>query len=192
MKKTLILVLIVALSSCGIKKELATAQQENIEIQKKLADLERKQEELKKQNQELRVQNQEYRSKLNSLLEARRRNINYPNRTTVPKVEKIFDYAVEERPMFPGGEEKLMKYISDNLNYPKIAKEKKIEGTVYVAFVVKEDGIISDIKVARGLGNGCDQEAIRVIKSMPKWKPANQRGTPVPFRFVLPIKFKLD
>jgi len=107
-----------------------------------------------------------------------------------PIEEKIFTF-VEEYPEFPGGDKALREFILNNLNYPEIARKTGITGTVYVQFVVEKDGSISDVKVVRGIGGGCDEEAVRVVKSMPKWKPGKQRGQPVRVYFTLPIEFKL-
>jgi protein TonB len=98
---------------------------------------------------------------------------------------------VEEMPSFPGGEEKLFKYLGENIKYPQMAKEANISGIVYVTFVVMEDGSIKNVKKLRGIGGGCDEEAIRVVKSMPKWKSGKQRGKPVRVQFNLPIRFTL-
>jgi protein TonB len=107
-----------------------------------------------------------------------------------PIEEKIFTF-VEEYPEFPGGDKALREFILNNLNYPEIARKTGITGTVYVQFVVEKDGSISDVKVVRGIGGGCDEEAVRVVKSMPKWKPGKQRGMPVRVYFTLPIELKL-
>ena len=79
----------------------------------------------------------------------------------------------------------------NNIKYPEVARTSGITGTVYVQFVVEKDGSISDVKVVRGIGGGCDEEAVRVVKSMPRWKPGKQRGQPVRVYFTLPIEFKL-
>jgi len=92
-----------------------------------------------------------------------------------PVAEEIFTF-VEEYPEFPGGEKALYEYIKNNIRYPEVARTSGITGTVYVQFVVEKDGSISDVKVLRGIGGGCDEEAVRVVKSMPKWKPGKQRG----------------
>ena len=84
--------------------------------------------------------------------------------------EEIFT-IVEQMPEFPGGTEKLFKYLGKNIEYPPMAKDAGIKGKVYVTFVVDKDGSITDVKVLRGIGGGCDEEAVRVVKSMPKWKP---------------------
>ncbi|MBL7766643.1 MAG: energy transducer TonB [Chitinophagaceae bacterium] len=98
----------------------------------------------------------------------------------------------DQMPEFPGGQDAMMTYLRQNLKYPEMAKEAGIQGRVICGFVVNEDGQISDVTVLRGIGNGCDQEAIRVIKSMPNWKPGRQNGRPVKVKFNLPINFKLQ
>jgi protein TonB len=107
-----------------------------------------------------------------------------------PVAEEIFTF-VEEYPEFLGGEKALYEYIKNNVNYSELAIKTNIEGTVYVEFVVEKDGSISDVKVLRGIGGGCDEEAVRVVKSMPKWKPGKQRGQPVRVYYTLPIDFKI-
>jgi protein TonB len=107
-----------------------------------------------------------------------------------PMAEEIFTF-VEEYPEFPGGDKALKEYIVNNIRYPEVARQSGISGIVYVQFVVEKDGSISDVKVLRGIGGGCDEEAMRVVKSMPKWKPGKQRGQPVRVYFTLPIEFKL-
>jgi TonB family protein len=111
--------------------------------------------------------------------------------------EELYEEAevltiVEQLPEFPGGVDKLNRYLTDNLHYPAEAKENSISGTVYVQFVVDKKGQISDAKVLRGIGSGCDEEALRVIRAMPRWKPGMQHGKPVKTRFNLPIKFSLE
>lgn len=85
-----------------------------------------------------------------------------------------------------------MKFLRDNIKYPQIARESGIQGTVYVTFVVEKDGRVTDIRVLRGIGGGCDEEAVRVIKAMPRWQPGKQRGKPVRVQFNMPIKFTLQ
>ena len=96
---------------------------------------------------------------------------------------------VEQMPEFLGGTEDLKRFIHQNLKYPQLARETGISGTVYVQFVVSKYGKIYDVKVLRGIGGGCDEEAIEVIKSMPNWRPGKQNGVAVPVYFKLPIKF---
>jgi protein TonB len=106
--------------------------------------------------------------------------------------EKQVFMVVEQMPEYPGGEEALINYLSENLQYPEGAKESGVQGQVFVTFVVEKDGSISEVEVLRGLGGGCDEEAVRVVEEMPKWKPGAQRGQPVRVQYNLPIKFSLD
>jgi len=106
--------------------------------------------------------------------------------------ENVVFQIVEKMPSFPGGEAAMMKFLSDNIKYPTIAQENGIQGRVYVNFVVSKTGEISNIKVVRGVDPALDQEAIRVVKSMPKWEPGEQRGKPVNVSFMLPINFVLN
>jgi protein TonB len=101
---------------------------------------------------------------------------------------------VEQMPEFPGGQAALMKYLSSNIKYPDECRKMGIEGKVYVKFVVDKTGSITDTKLLRGVPDGklLENEAIRVIKTMPKWKPGNQSGKPVSVYFTLPISFKLN
>ena len=99
--------------------------------------------------------------------------------------------VVEDQPNFPGGDEARMIYLKDNIKYPQMARESGIQGTVYITFVVERNGSVTDVKVLRGIGGGCDEEAIRVIENMPKWNPGKQRGKPVRVQFNMPIKFTL-
>lgn len=99
---------------------------------------------------------------------------------------------VEVMPQFPGGNSDLMRYLGANIKYPTIAAENDIEGRVVLKFVVGKDGNISDIQVIRSLDPSCDREAIRVVKSMPKWIPGMQNGYPVAVYFTLPVLFKLQ
>jgi periplasmic protein TonB len=94
-------------------------------------------------------------------------------------------------PSFPNGINALYKYLNDKLRYPSVARENGIDGTVTLRFVVTETGKIEKIEVVRGIGGGCDEEAIRVVKSMPDWSPGKHQGKAVPVRFTLPIKFTL-
>lgn len=105
--------------------------------------------------------------------------------------EEIF-LVVEEMPSFPGGEQEMYRYIGKNIEYPRMAKESGISGRVFVTFVVEKNGAVTDVKILRGIGGGCDEEAIRVIKSMPTWKAGKQRGKPVRVQYRMPIKFTLQ
>ncbi len=99
--------------------------------------------------------------------------------------------VVENMPEFKGGQNALSKYIVENLKYPEAAKNNKIQGRVFVSFIVEKDGSVSNVKVLRGIGSGCDDEAIRVVKGMPKWTPGEQRGKKVRVQYNLPINFSL-
>ena len=99
--------------------------------------------------------------------------------------------VVENNPEFPGGSDSLYAYIARNIKYPEAAKKEKIEGRVFVTFVIEKDGRVSNAKILRDIGGGCGEEAIRVVKNMPKWKPGTQRGNPVRFQFNLPVSFML-
>jgi protein TonB len=115
-------------------------------------------------------------------------NIDEPEEfTEEPVVFKV----VEEQPSFPGGYAALQKYLLDNLKYPRLAVETGISGTVYMNFIVWEDGSIRDVFVQRGIGGGCDEEALRVVTNMPKWNPGKQRTKTVNVQMVLPVKFNL-
>jgi TonB family protein len=104
--------------------------------------------------------------------------------------EEIFT-VVEESPQYPGGEEAWQKYLAENFSYPQAAREASIQGTVYVSFVIEKDGSITEPVVLRGIGAGCDEEALRVIKQMPRWIPGKQRGKAVRVRHNIPFKFTL-
>ena len=105
--------------------------------------------------------------------------------------EKLFT-AVEQMPQFPGGEKELYKYVGDHLRYPTMAAENGIQGRVTVQFVVQKDGSIGEVKVIRGKDPDLDKEAVRVVKSLPKFIPGKMNGQAVNVWFTLPITFKLQ
>ena len=107
-------------------------------------------------------------------------------------VEAEIFTIVEEMPEFPGGMQKLADYLAKNIKYPQMARESGIQGRVFVNFVVEPDGHVSNVNVMRSLGGGCDEEAMRVVKAMPKWKAGKQRGKPVRVSYILPVNFKLQ
>lgn len=112
-----------------------------------------------------------------------------------PKVEEVTEeifVVVEVQPEFPGGNTAMMKFLSDNIKYPVIAQENGIQGRVITNFVVERDGSITDVQVVRGVDPSLDKEAVRVIQSMPRWKPGQQRGSAVRVRFTLPVVFRLQ
>jgi len=98
---------------------------------------------------------------------------------------------VEKMPRFPGGESALVKYLSQNIKYPPIARENGITGTVYLTFVIDQTGSVKDVKILRGIGGGCDEEAKRVVNAMPRWTAGKQRGKNVSVQYNLPVKFTL-
>ena len=112
--------------------------------------------------------------------------------------ERITNVVVEEEVQeeeddeFPGGLQALSQFIADNIKYPQLAKENNITGRVFVSFVVEKDGRVGQVKILRDIGGGCGNEAVRVVKLMPKWKPGKQRGKPVRTQFNLPVNFDLQ
>jgi protein TonB len=108
-----------------------------------------------------------------------------------PKKDEVFTYA-EEMPNFPGGDEKLLNYFSTHIQYPDMARRAGVEGRLFISFVVRTTGEITDVQVIKGLGAGLDEEAVRVVKSMPKWNPGRQNGKPVNVKVTIPIIFKLQ
>ncbi len=103
-----------------------------------------------------------------------------------------FFMVVENMPEFPGGDLGLMKYIQRNVKYPPIAKEYNITGKVYVSFIVDKTGTVTNVKIVRGVDKNLDAEALRVVKSLPKYKPGKQRGKAVRVMFTIPINFTLN
>ncbi len=99
--------------------------------------------------------------------------------------------VVEQMPQYPGGEKARVDFMMKNLKYPKSAQKSGLQGTVYVSFIVEKDGSIKKAEVIRGIGTACDQEALRVVKMMPKWKAGKQRGKTVRTKYTLPISFSL-
>lgn len=100
--------------------------------------------------------------------------------------------VVEQMPKYPGGEKAMLSYLSNNITYPATAKKEGIQGRVFVNFIIEKDGRVSEVKILRGIGGGCDEEALRVVSSMPDWEPGMQSGKAVRVSFNLPIKFKLN
>jgi protein TonB len=109
----------------------------------------------------------------------------------VPVTEQIFTWA-EEMPEFPGGNGELLGFFAKNINYPEIAIRAGVEGKVILSFVVDKKGEIKDVNVLKGIGAGCDEEAMRIIKSMPRWNPGKQNGNAILTRINVPVVFKLN
>jgi protein TonB len=124
-------------------------------------------------------------------------NNNQPVAVEVTRIEEFTDennvllYA-EKMPEFPGGQSSMMDFIRENLRYPEMAKENGVQGKVICSFIVGKDGVVYGESILRGIGNGCDQEALRVIRKMPRWMPGMQNGIPVNVKYNLPINFKLQ
>jgi protein TonB len=98
----------------------------------------------------------------------------------------------EEPPEFPGGIKKLMKYIENNLIYPEAAYKKNIQGVVKVSFIVEKDGSVSNPTIISGIGYGCDEEAVRIIASLPRFIPGKQNGNPVRVQYNVPIIYNIN
>lgn len=108
-----------------------------------------------------------------------------------PTEKKVFT-KVENPPQYPGGDDARIKFIMANIKYPEEARKLGIQGTVPVTFVVQANGTITDVKVIRNVGGGCDEEAVRIVKMMPNWIPGMDKGKNVAVQFNLPFKFALD
>lgn len=109
-----------------------------------------------------------------------------------PEAEPDFHLVVEKMPKFNGGgQAEFLRYIGKQIRYPKLARKLDVSGKVFVQFVIDKKGNISDIEVIKGIGFGCDEEVIRVLKQAPKWEPGKQRGKPVRVKMVLPVTFQL-
>lgn len=108
-----------------------------------------------------------------------------------PRTEDVF-VAVEQEPQYPGGLDALRTFLSRSLNYPRAAASAGISGKIFLSFVVNTDGSLTDVQVLKGIGFGCDEEAIRVIRKMPNWRPGKQSGRAVRVKYNLPISFTLE
>ncbi|QKJ32485.1 TonB family protein [Mucilaginibacter mali] len=118
---------------------------------------------------------------------------NKPAKPTPPKSANsnaVFT-AVEQAASFPGGLEKFGPYLAKTIKYPAKARKNNVQGKVFVQFVVEKDGSLANMKVLRGIGSGCDEEAIRALKNGPKWIPGKQNGKIVRSEYTVPISFQL-
>jgi periplasmic protein TonB len=120
------------------------------------------------------------------------KNEKQPDVLDIPESKKEIFITAEEMPTFTGGETERLRFLHDNIQYPQLAAETAIQGTVYIRFVVDSKGNITDAFVLRGIGGGCDEEALRVINAMPQWHPGKQNGKAVRVIFTMPIMFKLQ
>ncbi|MCB0812423.1 MAG: energy transducer TonB [Flavobacteriales bacterium] len=112
-------------------------------------------------------------------------SIDYKKKKEEDKIYTI----VEVMPQFPGGDEALKRYLAENLTYPQVAGDNGTSGVVYVTFVVEKDGSVTGAEILRGIGSGCDEEALRVISRMPNWTPGKHQGKPVRIQYNLPVRF---
>ena len=113
-------------------------------------------------------------------------------KTEAPKVVKeVIFRSVEQMPQFPGGDIALMKYLSSHIQYPAMAAENNVQGKVILQFVIEKDGRVGEVKLARSVDKDLDKEAIRVVKSLPKFSPGRQNGQPVRVWYTLPVSFRL-
>ena len=110
----------------------------------------------------------------------------------VPDERQETIIIAEEMPFFPGGDAERLRFLGENIKYPQQATELGIQGTVYLQFVVDSKGNITDVKIMRGIGGGCEEEAMRVIKMMPQWHPGRQNGKAVRVLYTMPVNFKLQ
>ena len=99
-------------------------------------------------------------------------------------------YRTEEMPEFPGGMDKMLQFIAENIYLPKCVIAAQVEGRSIIEFVVEKDGTLTDFNVIRSLNKECDEEAIRVLKTMPKWKPGMERGKPIRVKYTVPVVFR--
>ena len=104
--------------------------------------------------------------------------------------QDVFD-VVEDMPQYPGGMQAMLSFLQENITYPKDAQEKKISGRVLVTFVVEKDGSISNVETVKSVFPSLDEEAVRIVKAMPNWKPGKQNGKVVRVKYTLPISFSL-
>ena len=114
------------------------------------------------------------------------------NNTIKDKDSVMYNFvAMETPPTYPGGMAAFYRFLGENIKYPKVAFDQKVQGSVILSFVIEKDGSVGDVKVVRKLGAGTDEEAIRVFKLSKKWNPGTQNGKPVRVKYSLPVKFKL-
>jgi len=106
-------------------------------------------------------------------------------------IDTVVIEITEVSPEFPGGADALLNFLASNIKYPAGARESNIQGTVYVSYIIEPDGSVTNVAVVRGIGGGCDEEAVRVVSMMPKWKPGMQLGKPVRVQYNLPLRFIL-
>lgn len=116
--------------------------------------------------------------------------IEAPKQVVEEKTYELFD--IQKPPSFPGGEKELLKFLSENIKYPPLARENNIAGNVALTFVVDKDGSVRDVQIIKDIGGGCGKEAVRVVQTMPKWIPGEANGNSVKVRYTLPVRFRLE
>lgn len=116
--------------------------------------------------------------------------LSQPDTASAKKSEEVFTY-VEQMPEFPGGQEAMVKFLSENIHYPMEARNDSIVGKVLVQFTVSSEGYVTDAHILKSVRTDIDNEALRVVRMMPKWQPGKQNGKPVYVRYNLPIKFSI-
>ncbi len=115
-----------------------------------------------------------------------------PDIIPVPEVKQETFIDVQEMPSYLGGDTERRRFLADNIKYPQQASELGIQGTVYLQFVVDSKGNITEAKILRGIGGGCEEEALRVVKMMPQWHPGRQNGKAVRVLYTMPVSFRLQ
>ncbi|MEO8085849.1 MAG: energy transducer TonB [Bacteroidota bacterium] len=100
-------------------------------------------------------------------------------------------FIAQTMPSYPGGDEAILKYMKEHIHYPGAARANRTEGKVVVSFIVDRTGTLTNLKIIRGIGNGCEEEALRVLRTMPKWSPGKMKGNEVRVQMNLPVKFQL-
>ena len=116
-----------------------------------------------------------------------------PQQTARQETDTVsVSWHTDEKPSYPGGDGSMMSYLAENVKYPLVAAENGVQGRVVVEFIVEKDGSLSDVKVKRGVDPSLDREAVRVVKSMPRWNPGKKDGQPVRVRFSVPVTFRLQ
>jgi TonB family protein len=104
-----------------------------------------------------------------------------------------YEYTeLEEMPEYIGGGQAIYRFLSKNVKYPKEAKRKRVQGTVKISFVINKEGKVENVSIIEGIGQGCDEEAVRAVSSMPQWKPGRQKGLPVVVKYAMPVFFRLE
>ena len=155
-------------------------------------EAQRKQEEAKRKAEALQKEREaKQRAEEEAAARERERQERLAAEEQASEINKVFD-VVEQMPRYPGGDAALMSFLGSNIHYPPVAEENGIQGRVVCTFVVERDGSISDVKVAKSVDPSLDKEALRVVRSMPRWNPGKQNGKAVRVKYTVPITFRLQ